>query len=278
MKEVLVDEYDVEKLSPIFRGVLGHFVAKILLRILGLNKINRLYSKTCHLKNHHFTSAWFKEMNLKYVVENREILNQFKEGGSFITVSNHPFGMLDGYIIIDLLSQDRPDFKFMVNTILMSIRPIEDNMIPVKPTTTKSGSTVENTTGLKATLRHLNSGGVVGFFPAGAVANYNEYKFKVTDREWQPTIIRMIQMAKVPVVPIFIHGRNSNFFNFLGRINWQLRSVRLPYEVLNKKNKTIKLTIGEPISLETQLKYKKTEELAAFLRAETYALSKKVTK
>ncbi|MEI7675520.1 MAG: lysophospholipid acyltransferase family protein [Bacteroidales bacterium] len=273
MKLSLFDEEDFAQLSPVFRGRRGRFLAKIVMCILALNKINKVYAKTCHLLNNSFTTAWLKDLNVRYIVENREVLNRFQEG-AFITVSNHPFGFIDGIIVIDLLTSVRPDFKFMVNSVLMNLRPIEGNMIGVKPTTTRSGSSVENTTGLKETLRHLKEGHVMGFFPAGAVSNYNEHKFRVTDREWQLTVIRMIQMAGVPVIPIHISGSNSWFFNLLGRINWQLRSLRLPYEILNKHKSIIKVTIGEPIALDKQNQYKKTEDLASFLRATTYSLIK----
>lgn len=274
MKQSLFDEKDLARISPVFRGVLGRLLSKVVLRILALDRINELYAKTCHLRGPEHTSAWLKELNVHYSVENREVLERFPSG-AFVTVSNHPFGLIDGYIAIDLVGKLRPDYRFMVNSMLMEIRPIEDNMIGVKPTTSKSGSTVENTSGLKATLRHLNAGGAMGFFPAGAVANYNEYRYKVTDREWQATVVRMIQMAKVPVVPMHISGSNSAFFNFLGRINWQLRTVRMPYEILNKHKQKITVTIGEPISVEEQSKYKKTEDLAAYLRNKTYALTDK---
>lgn len=273
IKPTLFDEDDFAQLSPRFRGKKGRILAKIVMRMLALHRINRVYSKTCHLKGAQFTKAWLKELSVSYQVVNPEILKQLPED-AFVTVSNHPFGFIDGIIIIDLIAPTRPDFKFMVNSILMSLRPIENNMIGVKPTTSKNGSSIENTTGLKMTLRHLNGGNSMGFFPAGAVSNYNEYRFKTTDREWQATVVRMIQMAKVPVIPIFIEGKNSLMFHFLGRINWQLRSLRLPYEILNKHRIKIKVILGEPIGVDEQQNYQKTEEFAAFLRAKTYALGK----
>lgn len=272
MKLTLFDKDDFAKLSPLFRGRRGRLLAGIVMSVLALHRINRVFAKVCHLRSAEFTSSWLKELNVKYTVENSSVLDCLPQG-SFVTVSNHPFGFIDGIIMIDLIAPRRPDYKFMVNTVLMSLYPIEENMVGVKPTTTKSGSSVENGTGLKVTLRHLHSGGSMGFFPAGAVSNYNEYRWKVTDREWQETVVRMIQMAKVPVVPIYISGKNSIFFHFLGRINWQLRSVRLPHEILNKHRQNIRVVVGEPISPEEQQKYNNTKDLAAYLRAQTYALS-----
>ncbi|MFZ4457243.1 MAG: lysophospholipid acyltransferase family protein [Bacteroidales bacterium] len=275
MKSTLFDTDDLAKLSPIFRGNKGRFLAEVVMSFLALNLINRVFSKVCHLRGAEFTSAWLNELNVKYTIENESILDRLPKG-SFVTVSNHPFGFIDGIILMDIIIPKRPDYKFMVNSLLMSLYPLGDNLIGVKPTTTKSGSSIENGKGLKMTLRHLQSGGSMGFFPAGAVSNYNEYRLKVTDREWQDTVVRMIQMAKVPVIPLFISGRNSLFFHFLGRINWQLRSIRFPYEILNKHRQKIRIVVGEPILVEEQQRFQNAAELAAYLRAQTNALGDRI--
>jgi len=273
MKKTLFDEQDFAELSPLFKGVKGKLLAGAIMRLLALNKINRVFAKVCHLRNHAFTEGWLRELGVKYKVENEEVLEQFREG-AFVTVSNHPYGFMDGMILLNIIAGKRPDYRFMVNSILMKLYPLHDIFIAVKPTTTKSGSSVENTTGLKNTLRHLKAGGAVGFFPAGAVSNYNENRWKATDREWQTTVIRVVQMAGVPVIPIYIGGRNSLFFHFLGRINWQLRSVRLSREILNKHKRVVNIRVGEPILWDEMKEFESTEKLAAYLREKTYALAK----
>lgn len=271
MKSVLFDKDDLAKISTLFRGKFGRVLTTIVMSALALNRINRVFAKVCHLRGGEFTAAWLKELNVTYSIENHSALDRLPDG-AFVTVSNHPFGFMDGIILMNMIIPKRPDYKFMVNSLLLSLYPLNDNLIGVKPTTTRSGSTIENGTGLKLTFRHLANGGSMGFFPAGAVSNYNENRWKVTDREWQPTVIRLIEKANVPVVPIYISGKNSIFFHFLGRINWQLRSVRLPYEILNKHKQQIRIVVGDPISVEELKKYNNTKELADYLRAKTYAL------
>ena len=50
------------------------------------------------------------------------------------------------------------------------------------------------------------------------------------------------------LVPAYIVGRNSWFFYFASVINKQLRDVTQLNELLNKKNKKIKIIIGKPVS------------------------------
>ena len=85
--------------------------------------------------------------------------------------------------------------------------------------------------------------------------------------------LSLIQKFKVPVIPIFFHGNNSFLFNLLGITFWQLRTVRLPSEVWRKCNSTMHISVGDPISVEEQLKHQgSVEEFGEWLKAQTYAL------
>ena len=273
MKKTILDGDDLAEISPFFRGKMGSFFANVFLTIFGVSRINKVYSKLYDLEGVKFTEGWLKSLNVRYVVENEHVLEHLPDG-AFITVSNHPFGGLDGVILVDLIAKRRSDYKFMVNSLLMHVQTLSNQFVGVKPSTPKSGSSIENTGGLKQTLFHLKNGGSMGFFPAGAVAGYYHSVFKITEKDWQPTVIRLIQTAKVPVIPIYIHGRNSRYFTFLGLIHWQLRTIRMAHEVLNKGGQVIKVSVGEIISWEEQAKYKSVDELAAFLKTKTIELSK----
>ena len=118
----------------------------------------------------------------------------------------------------------------------------------------------------------MRRGKPIGFFPAGAVSKLNGH-LRLEDRDWQPSIIRLIQQLKVPVIPIFFHGSNSWWFNFLGIVSWQLRTLRLPAEVFRRKGDTIHVSVGDPISVEEQLAHSgSVEELGKYLKAKTYEL------
>ena len=83
----------------------------------------------------------------------------------------------------------------------------------------------------------------------------------------------------MPVIPIFFHGSNSWMFNFLGKVCWPLRSLRLPTEVFKKNGKEIHVSIGEPISVEEQTAHgSSAEELGKYLREKTYELRKRFKK
>ena len=125
--------------------------------------------------------------------------------------------------------------------------------------------------GMREALRHVKEGHPLGFFPAGAISNV-DWKLNINDRPWQEVIIRLIRQLQVPVIPIYFHCKNSTFCNILGIIDWRLRTMRLPHELFSSYNKNIRVSFGEPISVEKQNSFETLKELGDYLRAKTYEL------
>lgn len=126
--------------------------------------------------------------------------------------------------------------------------------------------------GLKEAIRHLSDGKPLGLFPAGEVSAYQVDSNSIEDREWSPSVLKLIRKANVPVIPVYFKGSNSMLFQVLGLIHPMLRTVKLPSELLNKKNRVIKLRIGNPISTEIQNSFSDIMQYGKFLRAKTYLL------
>ena len=66
--------------------------------------------------------------------------------------------------------------------------------------------------------------------------------------------------------------RNSSFFYFLGLINWRIRALRLPYEVFNKRDRELRIGIGNLISVEEQKQFTDIAALGSFLRKSVYEM------
>jgi putative hemolysin len=245
-----------------------------LMHWIYLDRCNRVHSTYCYETGVPFSNRLIdEEYKINKIIENEEVLDQFKDT-PFITVSNHPFGALDGILLIDIVGRHRPDFKVMVNLILNCITAMRPNFIAVDPLQSNDPEKKKITmNGIRASIKHVRDGHPLGFFPAGAVSKIDK-TLHISDREWQPSIIRLIKQLKVPVIPIYFHGHNSTFFNILGLIDWRLRTLRLPREVWCKQGSTMHISIGNPISVETQDQYSDLESFGKFLREQTYALKK----
>ncbi len=270
IKPKVLDYDDVVNMVPRLKG--HRKLIERVFRWFSIDKVNALHEHNCHTPGVAFCDGVLKELDIKLRVDNEQVLERFAQG-AFITVSNHPFGALDGISLIKLVGNHRPDFKVMVNMILNHITAMRENFIAVDALASDDPKKkAVSMQGIKRAIMQVRGGHPMGFFPAGAVSKVNLHG-RLYDREWQPSIIRLIMQLNVPVVPIYFHGRNSAWFNFLGMVSWQLRTTRLPAEVFRKSGSTIHISVGEPITAdEIKAHSGSVEELGQYLKDQTYRL------
>jgi len=248
----------------------GEVIAKLLMQLFKLNKINKLYSETRDKLGIDFINSIIENLEFNYEVS-EEDLRKIPENKAFIVVANHPFGGIDALILLKIFAEKRPDIKAMGNFLLQKLEPIKDLIFPVNPFEERK-DVQSSYLGIKNSLKHLDSGNSLAIFPAGEVSSYQADSGLIQDREWQPSILKFIKKAKVPIVPVYFHGTNSRLFHLLGQIHPILRTAKLPSELFNKKNKTIKIRIGSPIPVKEQDGFTDISHFGRYLRARTYAL------
>lgn len=272
VKRTVLDAEDVIEMVPRLKG--HEKLVNRVLRWLDVDKVNDVHSRGFDHPGPEFVKFLLNDFNIKLRIDNEQVLDHLPEG-AFITVSNHPFGALDGITLIHLIASRRPQYKVMVNMILNHITAMRPNFIAVDQTASDDPEKkAVSIRGIREAMKQVRSGQPIGFFPAGAVSKIN-WKYQLNDRQWQPNIIRLIEQLKVPVIPIYFHGSNSFLFNFLGVVCWQLRTLRLPSEVWRKCNTTLHISVGDPISVEEQLRHQgSVEEFGQWLKDKTYAMRK----
>ena len=253
----------------------GTGVANLLMSILKINKVNNVYSQISSLKGQEFLDALLKKLEIKYEM-NPEELKRIPKDGPFIIISNHPYGGIDGLILVKIVQEVRKDYKMMANFLLRRIEPIKDYVIPVDPFEGKS-QVAGSVAGIKNALLHIKEEKCMGIFPAGEVSTYyNTESPGVADKQWSESILKFIKKAQVPVIPVYFSGTNSKLFHILGLIHPMLRTIKLPSELFNKKNKIVKLRIGFPISVNEQNEFTDISRYGRFLRLKTYALGSSI--
>ena len=250
--------------------------------MLSINKVNMLYDRHRHLRGPAFAHSVLQDLDITYNIyaKTPEVINQLRrlsQGTPFITISNHPYGSMDGVILADYFGHLYPSYKIVANRLLQRIEALSPSFISVTPTgASHTAPTSESILGIRHALTHLRSGGPLGLFPAGAVSDLSVREHCVRDREWQLPIIRFIAKAGVPILPVHFFGGNSLFYYLLGLIDWRIRLLRLPAEVFNKSRQPIGLGIGEFIGVEEQQEYLAThtiEEYGLWLRRKVYDMS-----
>ncbi len=274
ISEVRPDVLNYDDLRQMVPQLDGHpKLVNALLKFLSVDKVNDVHRRNCDTPGPEFVKRMLiDDFKIKLKIDKEQVLDHLPEG-AFVTVSNHPLGALDGIALIYMITRRRPEYKVMVNMILNKISAMRPNFIAVDAwASNDSAKRAVSVRGIMEALRQLKNGKPVGFFPAGAMSKTN-CKYKTVDREWQASVLEIIYRAKVPVIPIYFHDKNSLWCNFLGHAFWQARSLRLPAEVFRKVGKTLHISVGDPISVEEQLANSTdAKSLGTYLRAKTYAL------
>ena len=271
IKPTVLDFNDIAAIVPQLSSH-ERLVNKVL-HWLSVDKVNAVHEKYCHTPGPEFARNLLKDFDITLRIDGKEVLDNLPEG-AFVTVSNHPFGALDGISLIAMMTEYRPEFKVMVNMVLNHISAMRPNFVAVdQSASTDPEKRKVSVSGVREAISMLKEGKPVGFFPAGAIGKTDKDGINV-DRPWQPVILQILQIAKVPVIPIYFHGSNSKYFSFLGHHSIPLRTANLVKELLKKADKPMKVTIGKPVSVEKQEEFGKDyEALGWYLRMQTYDLS-----
>ena len=267
----LISKTDLIKASGLTKlGILSSPVASAVMRITKIDEVNRMYDVLKDKQGKDFFDSFVRYRELKYIVFEEDVA-RIPKTGPFILVSNHPLGGIDGILMTKILSEIRPDFKIMGNFLLEKIEPMKPYVIPVNPFENRKDLR-QSSTGMRETLKHLENGGCVGIFPAGEVSNKNNKFNEIRDKKWELPVLKLIKKAKVPVLPMYFHAKNSQLFYQLAKLHPDLQTLLLPAEMMNKREKPIRIRFGKPVSVKLLADHDSVEEMGEFLQKKIYML------
>jgi putative hemolysin len=267
----LVTAKEVAKAINVSRyGYLGTFIAWALMKVTRISSINSFYDKIAHLDCEGYAKAIMDHYEIDYDIPEEDFKRLPKEG-SYITISNHPLGGIDGILLMRLLLPLRQDYKIMANFLLERMAPLAPYVLPVNPFEEHKGAR-SSIAGFKMAFQHLKDGHPLGIFPAGEVSTHKDGKL-IVDKPWEEAALKLIRKAQVPVVPIYFHGKNSKLFYRLAKWRPIFRTAMIPSQVLSQRNRPLKVRIGQPISVQTQKEQESLAEFTDLLRRKTYILS-----
>lgn len=270
MSAKVINKSEVKKSMKI-PGIPGSLLAAMTMKIAGLDKLNELYDRLADYKGVEFSDKVLESLDITLNVNTPALENIPKEGGVVIT-SNHPFGGLDGLAALSILGKVRKDVKILTNFILSKVPNVSDHFIPINTTYAFGKFTAPTISGLRQAEEHLLKGGLLVIFPAGEVSSWNNQGKVVEDAEWMTYISRQVRRSKCPVIPMYFHGKNSKYFQWLGRISTKLSDLRFTGEIFDKKGKEIKVRIGSVIQHAELEKFQEDKIVAKFLRSRSYML------
>lgn len=256
--------------NPTLLKWLPGFIIRYLERILHQDEINIFLESHPGVKNQEFCTEVINYFNIK--IELHGLENIPKSGGATLAM-NHPLGGMDAMALVSALRHHRRDIKYIVNDLLLQIEPLKELFVGVN----KHG---KNTEGIYQQIDELfASGQLVCIFPSGLVSR--KIDGEVRDLEWKKTFVALSKKSDIPIIPIYIDGRLSNFFyrlanlrTFLG-IKTNIEMLYLSNEMFKQRNRTIRFVIGKPILPEEIDESKSFREWAFEIRERLYSLEKK---
>ncbi|MFN0113703.1 MAG: lysophospholipid acyltransferase family protein [Paracoccaceae bacterium] len=193
--------------------------------------------------------------------------------GPLILVANHPYGILDGLMMGNILSRLRGDFRILANGVFRKAEELNRVLLPVSFDETREAVKLNLETRAKA-LQFLSQGGAIGIFPGGTVSTSAKPFSRPMDPGWRLFTAKMIAKSDATVVPIFFTGHNSRLFQIASHIHQTLRLALLLKEFRSRIDEPVRIVVGEPIpraSLDALRGDPKG--MMDFLRKATYALS-----
>jgi putative hemolysin len=220
-------------------SVIKKVVILFLKKILYVNKINNFIEKHSYLNTDQFVNEIFEEINFSYSISNKDI-QKIPSEGKLICVANHPIGSLDALSLLKTFLEIRKDVKIVANDVLYKIEKINNHLIPFKldcPSAQKQSIAL-----IKEAL--IEECAVV-FFPAGTVSRLKG--IKIEDSKWHKGAVYFAKVMNAPILPVFIEARNSILFYLISLISKRFSTLFLVHELFNKKNKIIKIHIGNII-------------------------------
>lgn len=248
-----------------------HIATRALGAIFQLDRLSVLYGEIRREdESQSFADRALARLNVSYDIV-RGDLEAIPREGPLLVVANHPFGGVEGLVLLSLLAAVRPDIKVMANQMLSVIPELQKNMILVDPFG-GSDAASKNMTPVRQSLRWLRSGGALGMFPAGEVAHLDLVRRRVCESDWHETVARLMRHGGAAVLPVFFEGANGPLFQMAGIIHPRLRTAMLVREIINKTGRPLKVSIGRVLPFEKLNAIDDDSELTRYLKLRVQSL------
>lgn len=247
------------------------FVVRGLEKVICVEALNRLLADNHPKRGAEFCRGVFNDLNVEIDVVGKDYLPDPSQR-RVIIVSNHPLGGLDGMALIAFFEEYYGcPVHFVVNDILMAVKPLEDVFVPINKHGAQSREAKKNLD------RIFEGDGPVIIFPAGLVSRLQQ-KDTIKDLEWKKMFVNKAISTQRDIIPVHFSGNNSRFFYKFAKlrkkigIRFNIEMILLPREVVRSAHKRFTITCGKPIAWQQLKEGKSHSRTAARIKELVYGL------
>lgn len=266
--------------APRLARLLPGCIVRRLERLICQKELNRLLEENAGKTNGAFCKGVLESLDITVTMAHQERLPA-RNHRRVVFVCNHPLGGLDGIALINLIeSYFGGQVWFIVNDLLMAVKPLEGVFLPINKFGKQS----------RATYRAIDDAFAgndpIIIFPAGLCSRLNTVDSNgtrrevISDLEWHKMFVNKCVAYKRDIVPLFFSGQNSMNFYKKARlrkrlgIKFNLEQVMLPREMIQSRGKTYTVVVGHMHPYTEFEGGHNADKHAAELKAEVYALAK----
>lgn len=241
-KKTIDLEKVIESKSKRVKQLMPRFVLNYLKRVIHEDELNKLLYENRDKFGLEFLDSILENFGVDIEVMGAE---NIPTDGRYIIVSNHPLGGLDGMALMKVTGRVRKDIVFPVNDLLLFLPNLRELFIPIN----KHGTNAEN---IRIIHETFASDKLILYFPAGLVSRKQKGGV-IEDVEWKKTFVTKAIRYKRDVIPVFINGRNSNFFYNLANLRKRsglkanIEMLYLVDEMYKQENNKIVVNFGKPV-------------------------------
>ncbi len=262
---------DLEKViadkNPALARWLPRFIIAYIKRIVHQDDVNRILRSYAQLPPVEFIRASLQDLQIRYSSVGIERLDP---SGRYLFAANHPFGGMDGLMLLDELDRYFGPSRIIVNDLLMNIKPLAPLFVPIN----KHGR--QNSTYARQMHEALEGPNQLATFPAGLCSRRT--RGRIGDLDWKPSFIKNAIASHRDIVPVYFEGHLSNFFynlanlrTFLG-IKANLEMFYLVDELFKQQGHHFRIVYGDPIPWQQMAAQGSPREWCSEVRQRVYAL------
>lgn len=239
-------------------------------RLNGAHALDWLYRELpLSQDNSHITQMALRKLGLAYELASGAVEN-IPSSGPLIIICNHPYGLSDSLILLDLLLRVRPDLKLFSNTLLQRVQGLAPVVQAVHEAPSKSAQ-AQYMSKIRASVQHIKSGGALLLFPARRPSYPNIHEKQVCDPAWSGTAAALMRLTQANVLPLYIEGAATWPTQLAHLLN--LQSVFAPRLLLNQRNQQRQLHIGSAVAAKEVIRLQPRAQ-TAYLRLLTDSLKR----